>query len=167
MLLGINPGRYGGGLTGIPFTDPVVLSKNCHISNNFRQISELSSCFIYEVIESIGGPEVFYQKHYITGLSPLGYVQNGKNLNYYDIENWQTIFDGIFEKWIEQQLDFGIERHVAYCIGKGENYKQLIKINKDRKYFKKIMPLPHPRWVMQYNLKSKDFFIEQYRQALI
>ena len=32
LLFGINPGRLGGGLTGIPFTDPYHLEKSCGIS---------------------------------------------------------------------------------------------------------------------------------------
>ena len=31
IILGINPGRFGGGLTGIPFTDPKRLVSECHI----------------------------------------------------------------------------------------------------------------------------------------
>ncbi len=28
MIIGINPGRFGGGVTGIPFTDPIRLKKD-------------------------------------------------------------------------------------------------------------------------------------------
>src|SRR5687767_6226571 len=28
-IIGINPGRFGGGVTGIPFTDPIRLEKEC------------------------------------------------------------------------------------------------------------------------------------------
>ena len=31
IILGINPGRFGGGLTGIPFTDPKRLKTECGI----------------------------------------------------------------------------------------------------------------------------------------
>lgn len=34
LILGINPGRFGGGLTGIPFTDPIKLETYCGIKNN-------------------------------------------------------------------------------------------------------------------------------------
>src|SRR4030042_2042241 len=50
FILGINPGRFGGGLTGISFTDPVALKKLCGIDNQLRKKEELSSKFIYEVI---------------------------------------------------------------------------------------------------------------------
>jgi hypothetical protein len=31
LILGINPGRFGGGVTGVPFTDPKRLISECHI----------------------------------------------------------------------------------------------------------------------------------------
>ncbi len=33
LILGINPGRHGGGITGIPFTDALKLEKYCGIPN--------------------------------------------------------------------------------------------------------------------------------------
>ena len=75
LLLGINPGRFGGGVTGIPFTDPVRLEKVCGIKNDFQKKQELSSVFIYEMIEAYGGAEKFYKQFYISAVSPLGFVK--------------------------------------------------------------------------------------------
>src|SRR5215470_4039968 len=61
FILGINPGRFGGGLTGISFTDPVALRKICGIENNFGNKRELSSEFIYIMIEEYGGVKKFYR----------------------------------------------------------------------------------------------------------
>ena len=36
ILFGINPGRLGGGITGIPFTDPYNLKEKCGIDSNFN-----------------------------------------------------------------------------------------------------------------------------------
>src|SRR5690349_4284562 len=83
FILGINPGRFGAGVTGVPFTDPVRLEK-LNIDNTFARRQELSSVFIYEMIDAFGGPEKFYHQFYITSLSPLGFVRHGKNYNYYD-----------------------------------------------------------------------------------
>src|SRR5688572_4856588 len=55
MIMGINPGRLGGGTTGIPFTDPVKLEKICRIQNSLPKKTELSADFIYTMIESYGG----------------------------------------------------------------------------------------------------------------
>src|SRR5687767_2812934 len=45
LLIGINPGRFGGGVTGLPFTDPVRLENDCGIPNNWQKKQELSSVF--------------------------------------------------------------------------------------------------------------------------
>ncbi len=37
LILGINPGRFGGGITGIPFTDPIRLQNICGIENDFQK----------------------------------------------------------------------------------------------------------------------------------
>ena len=84
LIFGINPGRFGGGVTGIPFTDTVRLQNICGIENDFQKKQELSSVFIYEMIHAFGGPEIFYNKFYISAISPLGFTKNNKNLNYYD-----------------------------------------------------------------------------------
>src|SRR3954471_10847447 len=49
MIVGINPGRFGGGITGIPFTDPIRLEHECNISNGFTKQPELSSAFVYDM----------------------------------------------------------------------------------------------------------------------
>ena len=84
FLFGINPGRLGAGLTGIGFTDPFHLSSICGIDNVLSKKKELSSSFIYEVIELYGGVELFLSKFFITSICPLGFVKNNKNINYYD-----------------------------------------------------------------------------------
>src|SRR4030095_16757074 len=50
LIFGINPGRFGGGTTGINFTAPKQLSEFCHIDHSFRPQSELSAEFIYDLI---------------------------------------------------------------------------------------------------------------------
>lgn len=55
FMIGINPGRFGGGLTGISFTDPVALREQCGIENNLGNRKELSSKFVYSVAEKYGG----------------------------------------------------------------------------------------------------------------
>src|ERR1700748_1352959 len=62
LILGINPGRFGAGLTGIPFTDPKRLMAVCHIPYAGRITHEPSSAYVYEMIEAYGGPEAFYGK---------------------------------------------------------------------------------------------------------
>ena len=166
ILFGINPGRLGAGLTGIPFTDPVVLSDRCGIPNHLNQRAELSSSFIYEMISSYGGPVPFYARYYISALSPLGYVSKGVNLNYYDLPNYKILFESYIVTQIKAQLNFNIDRSVAFSVGKGKNFDFLCYLNKKHHFFDAVVPLPHPRWVMQYKLKKKDDFIADYLAQL-
>ena len=106
LIVGINPGRLGGGLTGIPFTDPNKLEKPCGIANTLPKKSELSADFIYQVIAALGGPEKFYSQYYFTSVSPLGFTLDGKNLNYYDIANFQLALKPFIVKCMKKQIAF-------------------------------------------------------------
>lgn len=165
FLIGINPGRFGGGATGIPFTDPIRLKEVIGIDNSFDQKAELSSKFIYQMIDRLGGPEPFYNNFYFTSVSPLGFVKDGKNLNYYDIKELQQVLEQYIVNHLKKQIAFG-SRPIAYSLGKGQNIKYLKWLNKKYELFEDIKPLPHPRWVMQYRLKRLDEFIEEYFNAL-
>ena len=162
MILGINPGRFGGGITGIPFTDPIRLQNVCGIENPWAKKQELSSVFIYEMINEMGGPERFYSNFYITAVSPLGFTRGNKNLNYYDDKKLQDKLKEFVVECMNKQLSFNINRNVAFCLGHGKNYQYLTALNEEMKYFKTIIPLSHPRFIMQYKLKKKSEFIHQY-----
>lgn len=166
FLLGINPGRFGAGVTGVPFTDPRKLEDECGIPNEFHKRSELSSNFVYSFINQLGGPDLFYRSFYITSLCPLGFLKDGKNYNYYDSAELQRAVTPLMVENIQTQLDFGGNRKVAYSMGKGKNFKVLQKLNKAHGFFDRVEPLPHPRWVMQYRLKSMDTFLDEYVLSL-
>ncbi len=167
LLLGINPGRFGGGVTGIPFTDPVRLEKVCGIENDLQKKQELSSVFIYEMIAAYGGTEKFYKQFYISAVSPLGFVKQSKNLNYYDDKILKELIEPFVIDCMQQQISFGLRKDICFCIGEGENLKFLQKMNSIHKWFDKIEALPHPRFVMQYRLKKKEEYIQQYVQKLM
>lgn len=166
VLFGINPGRFGGGITGVPFTDPIRLEKYCKIQNDLDKKQELSSVFIYEMISTYGTPEGFYSEFYLSAISPLGFTKDGKNLNYYDIKDYKTLFEQYVVSCIQTQCNLPLNRSIAYCIGQGQNLKFFNYLNEKYQFFNRIEVLPHPRWVMQYKLKSKDIFIEDYIQKL-
>lgn len=63
---------------------------------------------------------------------------------------------------IKKQIDFGLDTSVVYCIGSGENFAFLTKLNEEYHLFKKIIPLEYPRFIMQYNSKRKEEFIKKY-----
>ena len=166
MIIGINPGRFGGGVTGIPFTDPIRLENDCGIQNNWPKKQELSSLYVYDMIKAFGGPAHFYRQFYITSVSPLGFTLSGKNLNYYDDKALQESIKPFVIDCFHKQFAFGIDRSTAFCLGDGKNFKYLSALNREQSFFKKIIPLPHPRFIMQYRLKSKDQYIDRYIEVL-
>jgi len=166
MLLGINPGRFGAGVTGVPFTDPLILENICQIPNTFHKRRELSSGFVYEFIDALGGVNQFCRNFYITSICPLGFIKDGKNYNYYDSRALQEAVMPMILENLETQIRFGASTTVAYSMGKGKNFKFLKALNDKYKLFESVVALPHPRWVMQYRLKSKDTFVEEYVHAL-
>jgi hypothetical protein len=162
LILGINPGRFGGGVTGIPFTDPIRLQSVCGIKNDLPKKQELSSLFVYEMIDAFGGPEMFYNAFYFSSVSPLGFTRNNKNLNYYDDRELEKSVKGFVIECLQIQLNFGINRDTAFCLGEGKNFVYLTKLNAEMNFFERIVPLPHPRFIMQYKLKRKQEYIERY-----
>ncbi|HEY6907455.1 MAG TPA: uracil-DNA glycosylase family protein, partial [Ignavibacteriaceae bacterium] len=103
LLLGINPGRHGAGVTGIPFTDTMRLEKYCGIKINGFNSYETSSEFIYRMIDAYGGVKKFYSRYYINAICPLGFTKtntNGKNVNYnyYDDKQLTDIVSGFMLK---------------------------------------------------------------------
>src|SRR5665811_2176339 len=84
LILGINPGRFGAGVTGIPFTDSKRLSEKCGLSIPRLKTFEPSSVFVYEMIDAYGGVEQFYNKFFISAVCPLGFTlinNKGKSIN--------------------------------------------------------------------------------------
>lgn len=167
LLIGINPGRFGGGVTGIPFTDPIRLEQHCGIPNPFPKKQELSSAFIYDMIAAYGGVERFYNRFYISAVSPLGFTSQGKNLNYYDDKLLMKRIEPFVADCMERQLEFGIDRGTCFCIGEGENLKYLTRMNDTYKWFGSVQGLPHPRYIMQYKLKLKEAYINRYTEMLL
>ncbi len=170
IILGINPGRFGGGITGIPFTDPKRLVEKCGIPFHGNPAHETSSVFIYEMIDAFGGPAAFYEKFYINSICPLGFTSQkpgGKevNYNYYDSKELTAAVYDFMNESITKQLSFGINTQTAFCFGTGKNEKFLRKLNEEKKYFKQIVALEHPRFIMQYKAKLKDVYIDKYLSA--
>lgn len=170
LILGINPGRFGAGVTGIPFTDTKRLKNECGLEYHGNETHEPSSVFVYEVIEAYGGPQHFYADFYINSVCPLGFVimdEKGrfKNYNYYDSPALTEIVKPFVVESIRAQIDFGVDTDVCFSFGTGKNDKFLQALNKEYGFFKTIIPLEHPRFVMQYKSKSKQLYIDKYLNA--
>jgi len=165
LLLGINPGRYGAGITGINFTAPKQLKEICRIENPFSG-TELSAEFIYKMIEAYGGVKEFYSNFFIGSVCPLGFVQNGKNLNYYDHKLLLKAIEPFIIKNLTKLISFNINREICICIGGEKNFKYLSSLNNRYNWFQEIVSLPHPRFIMQYKRKFLDDYINRYLNVL-
>lgn len=166
FLFGINPGRHGAGITGVPFTDPIRLSGKCDIPNDWKKRAELSSEFVYTVIDAMGGPQAFYGRYHFTAVSPLGFVRHGKNLNYYDDKELLTRIEPFVLQCIRRQLATMPAYPVCFCLGEGENFKYFSRLNARHPFFAGIIPLPHPRWIMQYRRKKIAEYVSLYKEKL-
>jgi len=166
LIFGINPGRFGAGTTGINFTAPKQLKEFCGIDHSFKSQTELSAEFIYESIQAYGGVEKFYGNYFITSVSPLGFLKNGLNLNYYDDKKLQTVATPFIINSIQKQISLGFKTDFCICIGGDKNLKFFSALNQEYEFFDEIVPLPHPRFIMQYRRKQKESYVHQYLLAL-
>lgn len=167
LILGINPGRFGAGVTGIPFTDTKRLKEKCGIFFPYLKTYETSSVFMYEMIDEYGGAKKFYSDFYISSVCPLGFTSVGKNgkeinCNYYDSKRLTEAVKDFAIESIKIQIGFGIERDVCFCLGTGQNYKFLTQVNNELNFFHTIVPMEHPRYVMQYKSKQKHTYVKKY-----
>ena len=170
IILGINPGRFGSAVTGIPFTDSKRLVSELNLPYSGKQTHEPSSVFVYDMIRAFGGPEAFYSKFYVHSICPLGFTKTNArgqevNYNYYDDPQLTEAVYGFIASTLKQQLSFGINTDLCFCFGTGKNEKFLRKLNAKENFFKEIIALEHPRFIMQYKAKTKEFYIEKYLNA--
>lgn len=166
LLLGINPGRFGAGVTGVNFTAPRQLTDYCHITHTLKTKSELSAEFIYDMINQYGGPEVFYSRFFIGSVCPLGLVQHGKNLNYYDDKKLLSVIEPFIVEKLSQLISFHVNRKICLCIGGEKNFRYLSNLNNRYNWFEQIVPLPHPRFIMQYRRRQKQEYVDMYLKEL-
>lgn len=170
LILGINPGRFGAGVTGIPFTDTKRLTSKCGLHIRGVSTHEPSSVFVYEVIDAYGGAEAFYRDFYINSPSPLGFVKTNEkgrelNFNYYDSKDLQGRLEGFIVRSIYAHIANGIDTAVGFCLGTGKNYQYLSQLNQRHGFFDTLLPLEHPRYVVQYKSAEKDHYIRKYLGA--
>jgi len=169
LIMGINPSRHGAGITGVPFTDTKRLESVCGIKMNSAQTHEISSVYIYDMLAEYGGAEVFYRDFYINSPFPLAIVRKSKtgwlNANYYDDK---TLFENVKDFMIDsmkKHISLNLNTSEVFILGK-KNADFISKLNEEAKLFDAITVLEHPRYIQQYKLKEKQFFIDKYILAL-
>lgn len=165
-VLGINPGRFGAGTTGIPFTDPITLERQCGIPNHLPKRRELSAEFIEALIERFGGPRTFYGSYFITAICPVGFTRNGINYNYYDDPRLMARVRPFIVETLRAQVAFGARRERAIVLGRGKNFAFFSRLNEELGLFDEVVALEHPRFVMQYRRKRVGEYLRKYEEVL-
>lgn len=172
VLMGINPGRHGGGITGIPFTDTKRLTQVCQIAWDGPSSHEPSSEFFYAMATAHGTVDDFYAKFFSFPVSPLGYLRQTSSLrwvnaNYYDSPSLLQATHPFIIDCLNHLIHWPVDRNLAFCLGQGPNYKILVELNQTYHWFDRIEALPHPRFIIQYKRKEILKYIDLYWKALL
>lgn len=164
LIIGINPGRFGGAVTGVPFTDPKRYTEKCGLPYKGVLTHEPSSVFVYEMIDAFGGSEAFYRKFFINSVFPLALTYKGKNYNYYDSRELSNLLQPAIIENLKNLSAMHVRKDVCFCLGK-KNYEFLQKLNQQYHFFEKLISLEHPRYIVQYKSREKEIFIGKYLAA--
>lgn len=165
FVFGINPGRFGGGLTGVAFTDPVALESFCGIRNDLPKRRETSSRFVYAFIQRWGGPRKFYADFFLTAVSPIGFVRAGVNFNYYDDPRLLAAVEPFIVRSMRAQLAIGARRGAAILLGSGRNREVFERLNGEHGFFRRLYVLEHPRFIMQYRRRRAGEYLRKYSRV--
>ncbi|MBL3549557.1 MULTISPECIES: SMUG2 DNA glycosylase family protein [unclassified Chryseobacterium] len=169
FIIGINPSRYGAGVTGVPFTDTKRLEAVCGIKMESARTHEVSSVFIYDMIEDYGGADIFYKEMYINSPFPLAIVRKAKkgwvNANYYDDKKlFEAVKDFMIDS-LKKHMSLNLDPSEVFILGK-KNADFISTLNKEAKLFDRMTVLEHPRYIQQYKSKEKQLYIDKYVLAL-
>jgi hypothetical protein len=162
---GINPGRLGAGITGIPFVDPVSLQHTLGIQSTITGASEASATFIAKVIQQSGGAPAFYSSVYLSALCPLGLTRAGNNVNFYDDPQWIDAVVPFIRSAVLTQVACGLRADLCVVLGMGKLRAFIERHTTDWWPFAQTVYLYHPRFIMQYKRSSMQQYIDQYRET--
>lgn len=170
FIIGINPSRHGAGITGVPFTDTKRLEHICGIKMHSAHTHEISSVYLYDMIQEFGGPAVFYKQFYINSPFPLAIIRdkgngNWVNANYYDDRKLFDMVKDFMIESLQKHFSLGLDNEKVYILGK-KNAVFLQKLNREANLFKEMVILEHPRYIQQYKSKEKDLYIDKYIRLL-
>ncbi|HUH73786.1 MAG TPA: SMUG2 DNA glycosylase family protein [Chitinophagales bacterium] len=169
FIIGINPSRHGAGVTGVPFTDTKRLDKVCGIKMESAYTHEISSVFMYDMIEEYGGAKEFFKDFYINSPFPLAITRSIKgkwlNANYYDDAQLFNMVKDYMITTLKHHISLGLDTSEVYILGK-KNAVFIDKINQQEKLFDKLVVFEHPRYIQQYKSKDKPLYIDKYIMSL-
>jgi len=161
-IWGINPGRFGAGVTGLSFTDPYALRHDLGLVTSIDGRREPSADYVYRVIGAYGGPTAFYHDVYMSALSPLGFIKDGVNINFYDDPTLMRDIVPFVVDCMRRQTAMGLRDDVCIVLGSGK-----LKAFMER-YIRPVIPyatihyLEHPRFIMQYRRTTMQDYLDRY-----
>lgn len=168
FIIGINPGRHGAGVTGIPFTDTKRLESVCGIPMHSAHTHEISSVFIYDMISAYGGAVEFYKDFYINSPFPLAITRQvgGKqlNANYYDDPQLFAMVRDYMISTLKRHISLGLNTDEVFVLGK-KNAGYIDQLNRKAKLFGRLTVLEHPRYIQQYKSREQQAYIDKYLLA--
>ncbi len=139
VICGINPGRFGSGKVGVPFLDFRALNEL--VGDTGRGDTEKSARFFYSVVKHFG-PRRFYATFYVTNISWLGFLKNGRNVNYYRLP--RDIQAVIVKNFL---YEMGLVRPTHIIATSLEVAKTLNSLKGEGNVTAEAgLRLPHPRW---------------------
>jgi len=156
VICGLNPGRFGAGLTGVPFTDFQTLSR--WMPSVEGQDTEPSAQFFAKIVDAIG-VDSFFQRFYVTNVSAVGYVKDGRNLNYHDLP--ADALEVVEQNFTEEMRLVAPTRVVALGKHAYATVKKTLPSDIDITY------LAHPSWIMTYRRRELDAWVQRYVGALL
>ncbi|MBU3741812.1 MAG: DUF4918 family protein [Candidatus Kapabacteria bacterium] len=161
-IWGINPGRFGAGVTGLSFTDPYALRHDLGLTTSIEGRREPSADFVYRVIGAYGGPTAFYHDVYMSALSPLGFIKNGVNINFYDdAELTRDIVPFVVES-MRRQTAMGLRDDECIVLGTGKLKAFMERYVRAEMPYRTVHYLEHPRFIMQYRRRFVDDYVRTY-----
>jgi len=162
---GINPGRFGAGVTGLPFTDPHALQHQLGIASQITGRRELSAEFIEMVIGAYGGPTKFYDDIYLGAVCPIGFTSNGKNINFYDDKQVTELLAPFIINNMSSVVEFGTRKDRCVVLGTGTFKKVFEERFREKVGYTSVTFVEHPRFIMQYRRRTVNEYIDKYLKA--
>ncbi len=158
VIVGLNPGRLGAGLTGIPLLDFRSLANLLPDTQLPRNETEPSANFFHRVVQNIGA-EKFYREFYVSNVSAVGYVRDNKNCNYPDLPDAaQRIIE---QRFLDEMAVLAPKRIIALGREVEATVQRLFSGGSVT-----ISHLPHPSWIMTYRLREAQSWVRRYTQML-
>jgi hypothetical protein len=170
MLIGINPSRHGAGVTGVPFTDTKQLYRATGFQMQGLKTHELSSVFIYDVIDAYGGPQAFFGDFYIHSPFPQAIVRRNKKGNWVNATYYETkqVLNALYPSLLstmDAQVAMGMDTNNAMVLGR-KNGQYLSHMNAQKRWFKQLHLVDHPRFIQQYRPRDRESYIAAYLDVL-